>query len=65
MMQSINSNGVNYAVMLLKGEYTENDQSRILDKFKKHIPNARIKIHTIKEPMFGKIAAEVLFFGNV
>ena len=62
---NVNKNKINYTILVLKGEYTNKDKFSILEKFKKNIPNSKIKCYDVKQPMFGKIAAEVLFFGDL
>ncbi len=65
IFSDVNNRNVNYTILLLKGEFTSKDKYAIIEKFKKYLPHSKLKAYTVKEPMFGKIAAEILFFGDV
>lgn len=65
LINNVSKHGVNHTIIILKGEFTSKDRFTIIEKFKNHLPTSKIKCYDVKQPMFGKIAAEVLFFGDI
>tara|TARA_Y100000034_G_C6795109_1_gene356315 strand:- start:21 stop:611 length:591 start_codon:yes stop_codon:yes gene_type:complete len=60
----VDHNKINYALIVLKGEFKNKDACTIIEKLKKHLPNAKMKYFPVKKSMYGKIAAEILLFGD-